>query len=104
MATQPPSRKTSGARPLMARGAARGSADISVLPAGAIVLAGLGFEGLPGIAPIDLHPDIAARARGAAETHLGPGCGMSVVSRDSVQHQPMLEEHLRRHSAPGAAG
>src|SRR5690348_1401442 len=99
MATQAPGLKTSGARPLMALGEV--SPDMFVLPARFVFPAGRCLGGLPGVAAIEIHPHIAARACRSAEADLIPGRRMRVIGGGNVMQQPLPEEDCRRHALPG---
>src|SRR5690349_11292438 len=99
MATQAPGLKTSGARPLMALGEV--SSDMFVLPARFVFPAGRCLGGLPGVAAIEIHPHIAARACRSAEADLIPGRRMRVIGGGNVMQQPLPEEDCRRHALPG---
>src|SRR5579884_2632532 len=99
--TQPPTRNGSGARPPLPRGTSCGSSDAGIVPARLRLAAGRRLR-LPGIAAVELHPHIAARARRAAETDLVPRRRVAVIGGDDVEHEPLGEEQRRRHALPVA--
>src|SRR5579885_3253876 len=88
--SQPPTRSTSGARPCMPRGTSCASSGMRLV-----------LDRLPGISPVELHADIAARAGGASEADLAPGRRMAVVGSDDVEQQPLREDQPAPHPAPG---
>ena len=100
--TQPPGRKTSGARPVCgARCGERiirhGGSSVA-RPRVAVVR----FGRFPGIAPVEIHPHIAARAGRAAQADLVPGGRMGVIGmHDVVGTCACSKKSLGRHAAPG---
>src|SRR5579863_4815993 len=99
--TQPPTRNTSGARPRNARGSCIASSDTTVLPHRFGNPAVLRLDRLPRIAPVEIHPHVAARPCRSAEADLAPGLRIGVVGIDDVVHQALGEEQARAHFAPG---
>src|SRR5690349_643440 len=96
----PPGRKTSGARPLAARGVAKGSSDKAILPTRALNIAVLDFRRFPGIALVVIHANISARTGRSAPADLAPCDGVSVIGENKIARQKHLEEGLGRHVAP----
>src|SRR3954454_3066096 len=82
--SQPPRCSGSGARPFLARGSTRG-------------LSLMILDCLPRIAPVRLHPNIAARRGRPPETDLAPRRRMRVIDGDYLVQQHAAEKPLRRH-------
>ena len=94
MGTQPPRRKTSGARPRVARGCRLGSDDMPVLP-----LRGPFFvRARPPPPPMGRGGRRRdARSRGGGRTtkpDLVPGLGMRIIERRHVDENPAIEERF----------
>src|SRR6185312_3144000 len=103
--TQPPRLKTSGARPSAARGRAKGSDDMGVLPSRTgFLLAGGCLDGFPGVAPVQSHPHITTGTRRTPEADLVPSGWMRVVRVSYVGNDSVLEKQLGRHVAPRFTG
>src|SRR6185437_5556739 len=103
--TQPPRLKTSGARPFAARGPAKGSDDMGVLPSRmGLLLAGGRLDGFPGVAPVQSHPHITTGTRRTPEADLVPSGWMRVVRVSDVGNDSVLEKELARHIAPRFTG
>src|SRR5579883_551969 len=100
MGIQPPTRKTSGARPFLPRGVTSGSSDASIGLACLRFPAGLRFRRFPWIAAVEIHPDIAAWAGGSAETDLAPRRGMTVIGHDDVEQDLLGEKKRAVHASP----
>src|SRR5690349_11371734 len=96
----PPARKTSGARPLAARGVAKASSDKAILPTCGLDIAVPGFRRFPGIGLVVIHANISARTCGAAPADPAPCGRVSVVGENKIARQAHLEEGLRPHVAP----
>src|SRR6202035_2103509 len=58
------------------------------------------LRGLPGIAPVEIHPHITARRRRSAEADFVPGDRMGVVGSNDVVEQALVEEQPWRQVAP----
>src|SRR5579872_2172040 len=97
--TQPPDRKTSGARPPAARGLSNGS-DTAIFAARLFGAAVACFRRLPRIALIEIHADIAARTCRSTPADLAPGGRVGVVGKHKIASEARFEKHFRGHATP----
>src|SRR5690242_2637626 len=86
----------------MARGVSSASTDTRILPPRLRLATRLGLRGFPRIAPVVIHPHIAARGRRAAIADLIPRGRMRIIETDDVVQDAVLEKTLWRQIAPGA--
>src|SRR5947207_711718 len=84
--THPPTRKTSGARPFLPLGTCA-SSNTGIVPRCFDLVPRLGLGGLPRIAPVEIHTDIAPWARRAAKANLVPSDRVGVIKGDDVRQQ-----------------
>src|SRR5262249_9795916 len=98
--TQPPTRNGSGARPFLPRGRRRASSNASIVSPGLTLAFGLGRSGLPWVAAIEIHSDIAAGTCRTTKADLVPRGRMRVIGRDDIGQQTLREKDGRLHVAP----
>ena len=65
---------------------------------------GHGFRRLPWVAPVGVHPHIAARAGRAAEADLAPGGRVPVIGLDNIRQQALGKKQLGRNPQPNLTG